>query len=197
TRINTIADMAEHIAAAHGPPTRGSSQVELESSLAGQSHVVHDRELPGLEITFSDDATLLRKVARGAESFAGVGQEEDKLSLVSLRAIHGNGAVRVVQLRVPVTPELLSAIAPDVGAIQLNLMRKISGSDRQTAIYGAAGERYAAGGRINARARALQPQGFWIDPAVGVVSRLNSVFVGRDGTVEHNRPVLAVSNARA
>jgi len=196
TRINTIADMAEHIAAAHGPPTRGNSQVGLESILAGQSHVVHDRELPGLEITFSDDATLLRKVARGAESFAGLVQEEDKLSLVSLRAIHGNGAVRVVQLRVPVTPELLSAIAPDVGAIQLNLMRKISGSDRQTAIYGAAGERYAAGGRINARARALQPQGFWIDPAVGVVSRLNSVFVGRDGTVEHNRPVLAVTNAR-
>jgi len=50
-RINTIADMAEHIAAAHGPVARGSSQEELESVLVGQSHVVHDRELPGLEIT--------------------------------------------------------------------------------------------------------------------------------------------------
>src|ERR1700733_2568 len=197
TRINTIADMAEHIAAAHGPPTKGSGQVELEEILAGQSHVVHDRELPGLEITFSDDATLLGKVARGAEAFAGLVQEEDKISLVSLRAIHGNGAVRVVQLRVPVTPELLSAIAPDVGAIQLNLMRKISGSDRQTAIYESSGERYAAGGRINARARVLQPPGFWIDPAVAVVSRLNAVYVGHDGrVVEHNRPVLAVTNAR-
>src|SRR3984893_9776104 len=155
TRINTIADMAEHIAAAHGPPTKGSSQEQLEQTQAGQSHVVHDRELPGLEITFSDDATLLRKVARGAESFAGLVQEEDKLSLVSLRAIHGNGAVRVVQLRVPVTPELLSAIAPDVGAIQLNLMRKIYGSDRQTAVYESSGDRYAAGGRINAGGRAL------------------------------------------
>ena len=196
TRINTIADMAEHIAAAHGPPTRGSSQVELESSLAGQSHAVHDRELPGLEITFSDDPTLLRKVARGGESFAGLVQEEDKLSLVSLRAIHGKEAIRVAQLRVPVTPELLSAIAPDVGAIQLNPMRKISGGDQQTAIYQSAGERYAAGKPINAQARVLQPQGFWIDPAVGVVSRLNSVYVGRDGKVEHDRPVLAVTNAR-
>ena len=196
TRINTIADMAEHIAAAHGPPTRGSSQVELESSLAGQSHAVHDRELPGLEITFSDDPTLLRKVARGGESFAGLVQEEDKLSLVSLRAIHGKEGIRVAQLRVPVTPELLSAIAPDVGAIQLNPMRKISGGDQQTAIYQSAGERYAAGKPINAQARVLQPQGFWIDPAVGVVSRLNSVYVGRDGKVEHDRPVLAVTNAR-
>src|ERR1700720_1571989 len=37
TRINTIADMAEHIAAAHGPAVGGSSQEELESVLAGQS----------------------------------------------------------------------------------------------------------------------------------------------------------------
>jgi len=195
-RINTIADMAEHIAAAHGPVTRGTSEVELESVMAGQSHAVHDRELPGLAITFSDDATLLHKVARGADAFAGLVQEEDQLALVSIRAMHGTQGIRVVQLRVPVTPELLSAIAPDVGAIQLNLMRKISGSDRQTAIYESSGDRYAAGGRINARARALQPQAFWIDPAVSVVSRLNSVYVGRDGTVEHNRPVLAVTNAR-
>jgi phosphoserine phosphatase RsbU/P len=195
-RINSIADMAEHIAAAHGPATKGSSQEELESILASQSRAVHDREMPGLEIKFSDDATLLHNVARGGDSFAGLLQEEDTLWLMSIRAIHGNGAVRVVQLRVRVTPELLSAIAPDVGAIQLNLMRKISGGDQRTAIYQSAGEKYAAGVPINARARVLQPQSFWIDPAVGVVSRLNSVYVGRDGTVEHNRPVLAVTNAR-
>jgi phosphoserine phosphatase RsbU/P len=195
-RINSLADMAEHIAAAHGPATKGSSEEEFESTLAAQSHAVHDRELPELAITFSDDTALLRKVARGADAFAGLVQEEDQLALVSIRAIHGKDGVRVVQLRVPVTPELLSDIAPDVGAIQLNLMRKISGNDRQAAIYESAGDRYAAGERINARARALQPQAFWIDPAVSVVSRLNSVYVGRDGKVEHNRPVLAVTNAR-
>jgi phosphoserine phosphatase RsbU/P len=199
-RINTMADMAEHIAAAHGPVARGSSEEELERVLAGQSKAVHDRELPGLDITFSDDLSLLHNVARGGDSFAGLVQEEDEkddqLALVSMRAIHGKDAIRVVQLRVPVKPDLLSAIAPDVGAIQLNLMRKISGSDRQTAIYESSGERYAAGGRINARARVLQPPGFWVDPAVGVVSRLNAVYVGRDGRVEHNRPVLAVTNAR-
>src|ERR1700692_2420371 len=150
TRINTIADMAEHIAAAHGTATRGSSQEELESILARQSLVVHGREMPGLEIKFSDDATLLGKVARGGDSFAGLLQEEDKLWLMSMRAIHGNDAIRGVRLRVEVTPELLSAIAPDVGAIQLNLMRKISGGDQTTAIYQSAGEKYAAGKPINA-----------------------------------------------
>src|ERR1700720_2486885 len=108
-RINSLADMAEHIAAAHGPATRGSSQVGLESTLAAKSKAVHDRELPELSITFSDDQTLLLRVAKGADSFAGLLLEEsrkkDLLSLVSLRAIHGKDHVRVVQLRVPVTPQ--------------------------------------------------------------------------------------------
>ncbi|HEX3542953.1 MAG TPA: SpoIIE family protein phosphatase [Candidatus Acidoferrum sp.] len=195
-RINSLADMAEHIAAAHEPATRGSSEEEFESVLAAQSKAVHDRELPGLAITFSDDATLLHSVARGGDAFAGLVQEEDKLSLVSFRAIRGKHGLRVVQLRVEVTPELLSAIAPDVGAIQLNPMRKISAGDKETAIYQSADDRYAAGKPINAKARVLQPQGFWIDPAVGVVSRLNAVYVGRSGAVEHDRPVLAVTNAR-
>jgi phosphoserine phosphatase RsbU/P len=195
-RINTIADISEHIAAAHGSPAGGASEEETEEILVAQSHAVHDRELPGLSITFSDNGELLRKVARGANSFAGLLQEENRLSLTSIRAIPEARGIRVVKLQVPVTPEFLAAIAPDVGAIQLNLMQKFTGGQRQTVIYESAGEQYAAAGRISARARALQPEGFWIDPAVSVVSRLNSVYVSRDGAVEHNRPVLAVTNAR-
>ena len=63
-------------------------------------------------------------------------------------------------------------------------------------IYKSGDDQYAAGGRIAARSRGLQPEGFWIDPSVSVVSRLNSVYVSRNGTVEQNRPVLAVTNAR-
>src|ERR1700680_3270877 len=56
-RTDSLADMAEHIAAAHGPMARGNEE-ELESNLAAQCNVGHERELPGLKITFSDDATL-------------------------------------------------------------------------------------------------------------------------------------------
>jgi phosphoserine phosphatase RsbU/P len=194
-RINTVADMSEHIAMAHRTPPKGMSEEEAENILAAQSHAVHDQELPGLTITFSDDATLLRKVARGGDKFAGLLQEEDKLALASIRAIPGP-QMRVVELKVPVTPELLAAIAPDVGAIQFNLMQKYTGTAQQTVIYKSGDDQYAAGGRIAARSRGLQPEGFWIDPSVSVVSRLNSVYVSRAGTVEQNRPVLAVTNAR-
>jgi sigma-B regulation protein RsbU (phosphoserine phosphatase) len=196
TRINTIGDMAEHIAAAHGTPLAGTSEEESEHILASQSHAVHDQELPGLSITFSDDPSLLRKVARGGDVFSGLLQEEDQLALTSMRLIRGPRGIRVVRLQVPVTPEFLAAIAPDVGAIQLNLMQRFTGAPRQTVIYKSGDEQYAAGGRIAAKSRALQPEGFWLDPSVSVVSRLNSVYVSRDGSVEHNRPVLAVTNAR-
>ena len=108
-RINTVADMSEHIAMAHSTPLKGISEEEAESILAAQSHAVHDQELPGLTITFSDDATLLRKVASGGDKFGGLLQEEDKLALASIRAIPGP-RVRVVELKVPVTPELLAAM---------------------------------------------------------------------------------------
>ena len=68
-RINTLGDMAEHIAAAHGTPLAGTSQEESEHILASQSHLVHDRELPGLSITFSDDPSFLRKVTGGGRHF--------------------------------------------------------------------------------------------------------------------------------
>src|ERR1700694_188941 len=38
-RINTLGDMAEHIAAAHGTPLAGMSQEESEHILASQSHL--------------------------------------------------------------------------------------------------------------------------------------------------------------
>ena len=70
-RIEMITDIAQHIAAAHVVP-RGVTQEEFERVLAAQSHAVHDRELLGLSIEFSNDASLLRKVARpGGSSSRG------------------------------------------------------------------------------------------------------------------------------
>jgi sigma-B regulation protein RsbU (phosphoserine phosphatase) len=195
-RINTVSDISEHIAAAHATPPRGITREEMEAVLAAQAHTVHDRELPGLSIAFADDPELLRKLSRGGDFFAGLLQEENKLSLSCMRAMPGPNGLRVLRIQVPVTPDLLAAIAPDVGAIQLNLMQKFTGGTQQTVIYESGNQKYSAGGRITARARALQPEGFWIDPAVSIVSRLNAVYVSHDGRVEHNHPVLAVTNAR-
>jgi phosphoserine phosphatase RsbU/P len=195
--IAIIADISEHIAAAHATLPKGVNEEEAERVLAAQSHAVHDRELPGLTISFSSDASLLRKMTGpGAESFAGMVQEGEKLSLMSIRAMGDRGRLRVVTLRVPINPAFLTGIAPDLGVIQLSLMDKYVPGAHQGVIYSTANNQYVTARRIVARNRSLQPSLIWIDTPVEVVVRLDSVYLGADGTFEPLRPVLAVFNAR-
>ena len=62
-RIAMMTDITEHIAAAHRTLPKGISEEDSERVLAAQSHMVHDLELPGLSIDFSNDPSLLKKVA--------------------------------------------------------------------------------------------------------------------------------------
>ena len=206
-RKDMLADIAEHIAAAHGALLRGTSEEEAERILADQSHAVHDRELPGLSIEFSDDVTLLHAIASNRQAFAGLVQQEKPfscgnkeqcfLAIVSMRAMQDRHGLRIVTLRVPVNPTFLASIAPDLGAIQLNLMEPYTGGTQQGVLYTTdSGAKYANTHRIVAQNRSLQPALLWIDPAVDVVSRLDSVYVRPDGKVQPVHPVLAVFNAR-
>jgi phosphoserine phosphatase RsbU/P len=196
-RIDVIADISEHIAVAHQTLPPGITQEESERILAAQSHVVHDRDLPGLDISFASDTSLLRKIASsGKNSFAGLLQQGDELSLTSLKIIPGRRGERVVTLRVPVKPDFLTTVAPDLGAIQLNLMEHYAGGQEPVYTRSSGGEQYKVSKRIPASNRGLQPAAFWMDTPVNVVSSFDSVFVGKDGRVDPLRPVLAVFNAR-
>jgi phosphoserine phosphatase RsbU/P len=195
-RRDMLSDIAEHIAAAHTTLPRGVTEDKSERLLAAQSHAVHDRELPGLKIAFSGDPTLLRKIAPNRKSFAGLLQQGEELSIFSIRELEEPKGVRIVTLRVPVTEEFLATIAPDLGAIQLNLMQRYSGGGRQSVLYTTNSVQYETTRPIVARNRFLQPPLLWIDSAVNVVSRLDCTYVGPEGTVEPVRPVLAVFNAR-
>jgi sigma-B regulation protein RsbU (phosphoserine phosphatase) len=62
--------------------------------------------------------------------------------------------------------------------------------------YKSGDTQYVVARKIVARNRILQDPMLWIDSAVDVVSRLDSVYVGIDGKVEPTRPVFAASNAR-
>jgi phosphoserine phosphatase RsbU/P len=196
-RVAMMADITEHIAAAHRTLPKGATEEESEYVLAEQSHQVHDQELPKLGIAFSDDTTLLRKVAgAGNHSFAGLVEEGDKLYLMSLREMPEAKGVRVVTLRVPVTPEFLALIAPDLGAIQLNLTRKFEGGARQGILYTSNDTKYETTSPIPALNRMLHPSAHWIDPAVTGFSRLDAVYVGAGGMFDPKRPVLVTFNAR-
>jgi len=197
-RVEMIRDISEHIAAAHSAPRpAGLTEQESEEVLAAQSHTVHDRELPGLDIAFSNDTTLLRNVSGPAgNAFAGILQQGDSLSLISIRAMPRPKEIRVVTLRVPITPEFLASIAPDLGAVQLNLMDQYLPGAGRGVVYTSGSSQYVLAKPIVARARGLQRPMFWLDTSVEVVSRLDAAYLGHDGRVESPWPVLAVFNAR-
>lgn len=201
-RIEMIGDITEHIAAAHGTLPKGVTQEESERILAAQSKAVHDHELPQLDIRFSEDRSLLQAGPKGQQSFVGLlqrgglGGHEPELWLISVRTIPSRrGKERVITLRVPVTSKFLADVAPDLGAIQLNLMERYSGGTQQGLIYNSGKEKYSVAKPIPAENRRLQDAAFWLDRPVNAVASLNSAFLAADGTVEV-RPVLAVFNAR-
>ena len=197
-RIAMMADITGHIAAAHRALPKGVTMEESEAALADQSKLVHDPELPGLEIEFSDDPRLLHKVA-GAEknSFAGLVEEGDKLYLMSFRAMEQPKGVRVVTLRVLVTSDFLALIAPDLGAIQLNLTRKFARGTREGILYTSSDNvQYETTKPIPAKNRTLHPPSHWIDPSVTGFSHLDAVYVGAGDVFEPRRPVLVTFNAR-
>jgi phosphoserine phosphatase RsbU/P len=140
----------------------------------------------------------LRRIAGpGGTYFAGLLQEDDSLSLVAVKELSPTRGTRIVRLRVPVTQDLLATVAPDLGAIQLNLTRPYDGGAPRGVIYSTGGVQYETAGRIVARGRTLQPAAFWLEPSVNVVSRLeDAVFVSRDGAAGRPRPVFAVFSAR-
>ena len=201
-RVEMMTDIAQHIAAAHEYTPRGVSEEESERVLAAESHTVHDHELPGLTIDFSNDVALLRSVAGpGRVYFSGLLQESGTLSLVSLRELGGTKGTRIVRLRVPMTAELLATVAPDLGALQLNLTEPYTGGTPRGVIYStgdsAGGARYETAERIIAKNRTLQPPGFWLEPSVNVVSRLeDAASIDAKGKVGKPNPVFAVFSAR-
>ena len=202
-RIEMIADIAQHISIAHRTLPPSITEKDSERILAAQSQAVHDRELPELKIEFSSnssDLLLLKNASQGKKSFAGLLQEGDSgsetLSLISLRRMEDSKEPRVVVLRVPVNADFLNTIAPDLGVIQLNLMENYEGKGPPRVLYSSGEKQYRVADRIVASNRTLQAPLFWFDSPVNVVSRLDSVYVAKDGSVDQGRPLLAVSNAR-
>jgi sigma-B regulation protein RsbU (phosphoserine phosphatase) len=201
-RVEMMTDISQHIAAAHGFLPKGVSQEESEHVLGAQSHTVHDRELPGLTIEFSNNVSELQNLLKNAGTtgrgyFSGLLQQNATLSLVSMRVLSDTENRRMVLLRVPMTPELLATVAPDLGAIQLNLTEPYTGGRPSGVIYSTGDLHYQTLTPIVAKNRVLQPAGFWLEPSVNVVSRLeNAASIAPNGTVGEPNPVFAVFSAR-
>jgi len=196
-RIELVSHGAEQIATALSSTTPGVDSELAERIVAAQEHAVYDQTLPGLVIEFADDPKLLRRVATpGMNHFAGLIQQSEKLSLVSLRQVETPRGSRVVSLRVPVTSEFLATLAPDLGVVHLEVLDRQSAGPGGGVTYPFGDVKYRAMRRITARNRTLQPANYFVDPIVNGLSKFEAQYLREDGTVQRSWPVVASFNAR-
>src|SRR5271155_2524628 len=196
-RVEMVSEGAEQIATALGTTAPGISPAAAEQIVAAQEHTVYDQELPGLVVEYADDPKLLHAVAGpGARRFAGLVQQGARLSLVGLRGVDTPRGLRVVALRVPVTPEFLATLAPDLGVVHVDILERYDSSRPASVLYPFGDVKYSAVRRITARNRALQPKAMWLDPIVNGVSKFEAVYLKDGDRIPIPWPVVASFNAR-
>ncbi|HME11395.1 MAG TPA: SpoIIE family protein phosphatase [Candidatus Acidoferrum sp.] len=210
-RVEMISDGAEQIATALGTKAPGISPADAEQIVASQEHAVYDRELPGLVVEYADDPKLLHAVAGpGARRFAGLVQQGGRLSLVGLRGVDTPRGLRVVALRVPITPEFLATLAPDLGVLHVDVLERYDSTRSASVLYPFGDAKYSAVRRITARNRALQPKLLWLDPMISGVSKFEAAYLEEEprgqnadssrrqgsATLQKGWPVVASFNAR-
>jgi len=196
-RIEMLADGTEQIASALNSRVGGVSPEVAERIVAAQEHEVYDARLPGLAIDFADDPKLFRRLVEpGKREFAGLVQQGQDLSLIAMRAVKTTRGTRVIQLKIPVTPEFLATLAPDLGAVLVEIVEPLAPGAGNVVPYRVGNQDYLRVHSLRAKGRVLQPPTGWFDPDVIGSSRFEAVRLYDDGKVVRGYPVVASFSAR-
>jgi len=197
-RTDLIADGADQIAAALRFEKGNIQLSDAEKIVSQQEHEVLDARLPGLQIEFPADAALLHRLAGpGQTRFSGFIQEGKKVELVALDVFQASRGALVVKLSVPLTPEFLATLAPDLDAVFFDVVEPYTGGARSSVVYPVGDKYYESveSIRSNTRLTPILPPTL-LDPIVSGISRFAAVRLLPDGTVARSYPVVAKFIAR-
>ncbi|HKD73819.1 MAG TPA: SpoIIE family protein phosphatase [Candidatus Acidoferrum sp.] len=193
-RTELLGNSAAHIAAAEATLPPGIDETALEKRLAAQVEIAEGKKLLGLKVNFDAKPEYFRAVAGPeAKSFAGLVQTGAQLRLVGLREAESPRGRRLIELSVPINPDFLEGVAPDLGPIEISLVQRVL---EPTALSISKKFYKGVGQPVLTRKRRLLPPKSWIDPEVDGFSQLAAVYLGEDGTVEREHPVFAFFRAR-
>jgi sigma-B regulation protein RsbU (phosphoserine phosphatase) len=193
-RTELLGNSAAHIAAAEAMLPSGIDETALEKRLAAQVEIAEGKKLLGLKVNFDAKPEYFRAVAGPeAKSFAGLVQTGAQLRLVGLKEVESPRGRRVIELSVPINPDFLEGVAPDLGPIEVSLVQLVQ---EPTAVRISKKFYKGVGQPVLTHKRQLLPPKSWIDPEVDGFSQLPAVYLGEDGTVEREHPVFAFFRAR-
>ena len=195
-RLEMLGDSSATIAAAESTMPGNMDQDSVEKALAEQVLIAEGKELPGLVVKFGLDPKQFREIAgTGAKSFTGLVQRGAQLDLVGMREAESPRGRRIIELSVPVKPEFLERVAPDLGPIDITLAQTVEGgTSRATVRIG--DRKYRAIKREASQERVLRPAESWMDPVVDGFSQLGATYLDGDRVLEREHPVFAFFKAR-
>ncbi len=118
-------------------------------------------DLPGLRVEFGTGEELLKLHGGDRERFAGLVQDGEEVWLQAVAA-RGRGRERiVVSISAPFSDELASTITPDLGPLQLTIMRLAKPGETPVIPFG--DRSYLLLRAVNAQDRTLKPASNWLD----------------------------------
>ncbi len=194
-RIALLADTSAHISAAEAALPPSANTGALEKALKKEIEDAEGKDLPDLKVDFDADPGYFQRVCKNAHTFSGPVQTGNQLYLVSLREVASPRGTRFLALSVPVQPEFLERLLPDLGPIDMTLWEKGEGVAGQTALP-IGNYRYHAIRRVMTRKRAALAASSWRDPVVDGFSQLEATYISADGSADRGHPVFAFVKAR-
>ena len=195
-RVDILRDSAAHVAAAEATLPAKIDQRTLEEALDAQVDIAEGKQLPGLVVGFGVDPERFHKLAgANAQAFSGLLQVGNQLWLVAIREAESPRGKQIFELTVPVTPELLEDVAPDLGPIDVTLAQTVEGESTKTAVK-IDKKFYRAIRRVMTQKRVLPERQSWMDPVVDGFSQLEATYISSEGTLERKHPVFVFFKAR-
>jgi len=127
-RITLLADSSAHLAAAEAALPQSINPEVLQKARKDQIKIIEGQGFPDLKVDFDAEAGYFQAIAgKNALSFSGPVQTGGQLYLVSLREVESLGGRRFIALSVPVQPEFLDRLLPDLGPVDMRLLEKGEG----------------------------------------------------------------------
>jgi phosphoserine phosphatase RsbU/P len=195
-RLEMLRNSAEAIAAAESTLPTSMDQITMDRALAGQVLFAEEKQLPGLTVNFGADPDYFHKIAgKDGGSFTGLVQDETVLRLVAMREADSPRGRQFIELSVPVTPEFLEGLAPDLGPVSFTLWETVGNNSTQSAVP-IGQKRYRSVSRVKTQKRPLLEAQSWMDPVVDGFSQLNVTYLVGDQVLSRNHPVFGFFNAR-
>ena len=194
-RVEKLASTADILAttlSSEGP--RGGSHA-VPSPTVAQVMAAAAARMPGLQMEVSgEDAILQAYGGPTHDRFAGLVQKADGIQLRATVARQSPSGRLVVSVFLPITPEFLNTLAPELGPIRLIATRP-AGPAAQQGVFVLGERRFVSAGQISAR-RALPPPANWLDYRIEGISKLEAVELSPDGAVHGTNPLFLPFSAR-